>query len=557
MRPRALLVLALVAGPATANAQLPPHTSWSTLVWGNGRTAGAYDTSQSKMVSFKEHLFDHTQAGASRELLYDQYPGLRVAGQNIWLTDRPVDTAGYDANRGIAHVQQTWNGVQVATYLWSPFDSDAPLTVIEYEVTNTTSAALTDASLFAIDNVHVGSGDGTIGEHITWTSNAFEERGAAGLVLHQPSPAPAIYAASPNNPFASVNAGGHLVSTTDSGVMDDAVCGFEWDLTGLAPGATQHFSIVIADRSDGDRASLDAQLAMIPSDPAAALAAARAEWDAFFARAKVPPGASADETAVYREQLAVLRMGQVRADGPGSGQIIASMPTGPWDIAWVRDQTYATQALVQAGLTDEAKAALTYWWTTTTNNYVCCDTTGAPWVGAPYAPSVVRYTGDGVEESDSDGNGPNVEFDGFGLALAATDAYVTATGDTAVRDRELHRRSSARPPTCSPASSRRAARRRGSCARTRRSGKSTGTTAVASTSRTRKPRPCGGCAPPRISRRSSATPPMRRATRRPRARSPRRSRASSSKPADTCAATTSSPKADSTTRPRSRRSTWT
>ncbi len=102
--------------------------------------------------------------------------------------------------------------------------------------------------------------------------------------------------------------------------MDDAVCGFEWDLTGLAPGATQHFRIILADCTDGDRSALDTQLATIPTDPTAALTAARAEWDAFFARAKVPPGASADETAVYRQQLAILRMGQVRADGPGSGR---------------------------------------------------------------------------------------------------------------------------------------------------------------------------------------------------------------------------------------------
>ncbi len=74
----------------------------------------------------------------------------------------------------------------------SASDSHAPLMVFQDEVTNTTSAALVDSSLFAIDNAHVGSGDGTIGEHITWTNNAYEERGAAGLVLHQPYPAPTI-----------------------------------------------------------------------------------------------------------------------------------------------------------------------------------------------------------------------------------------------------------------------------------------------------------------------------------------------------------------------------
>jgi GH15 family glucan-1,4-alpha-glucosidase len=41
------------------------------------------------------------------------------------------------------------------------------------------------------------------------------------------------------------------------------------------------------------------------------------------------------------------------------------------------------------------------------------------YVGMPYLPSVCRYFGDGSEESDSNGDGPNVEFDGFGLYLWA------------------------------------------------------------------------------------------------------------------------------------------
>jgi MYXO-CTERM domain-containing protein len=432
VRARLLLAIAItVACPATAMAQLAPHASWRVLPWSNGRGAGAYDTAQSKMVSFKEHLFDHTSGATSRELLYDQYPGLRVAGQNVWLNTIPIGSASYDGTRGIAHVQQTWNGVSVEQYMWSPFTVDAAVTVVEYDVTNTTAAALTDSSLFVIDNVHVGSGDGTIGEHITWAQNAYEERGAAGLVLHQASPLPTVHAATPNNPYNSVMAGGHLVSTDDSGVTNDAVCGYEWDLSGLAAGATQHFLLVIADRTDGDRNALDVQLASIGSDPVAALAAARADWDAYFARAVIPSNASADEAAVYEQQLAVLRMGQVRADGPGTGQMMASLPTGPWDIAWVRDQAYATDAFVHAGLFAEAKAALTYTWTAKADTYVCCDSNNGPWVGAPYAVSVVRYTGDGVEESDSNDNGPNIEFDGFGLALATTDDYVAASGDTA------------------------------------------------------------------------------------------------------------------------------
>ncbi len=432
---RLLVCLALVAGSATATAQssdlsLGPHASWSKLPWGNGRGAGAYDTSTVRMISLRDHLFQRTQTAASNELLFDAYPGLRVGGQNLWLTDRPVETAGYDDGRGIVRVTQSWQGVRVTTSMWSPFTVDAAVTVAVYEITNTGTATLADSALFAIDNAHVGGGAaGTTSERIQWASNAFEERGARGLVLHRPS-ASAKHAASPANPYATVMAGNRLTDTTDSGTLDDAVAGFEWDLTGLAPGETRMAMLVIAHRADGDRGALDAQLASIPADPTAALAAARAEWDAFFARAKLPAGLSPDERAVYRQQLAVIRMGQVRADGPGSGQIVASLPTGMWNVAWVRDQAYATMALARAGLAPEAKAALAFWWTASTGQYVCCDRDGGPWVGTAYAPSVVRYTGDGVEESDSNAEGPNVEFDGFGLALAATADYVAATGDT-------------------------------------------------------------------------------------------------------------------------------
>ena len=52
--------------------------------------------------------------------------------------------------------------------------------------------------------------------------------------------------------------------------------------------------------------------------------------------------------------------------------------------------------------------------------------------GVPYQISVCRYYGDGTEWSDSNSNGPNIEFDGFGLFLWALDEYVAASGDTSL-----------------------------------------------------------------------------------------------------------------------------
>jgi len=51
------------------------------------------------------------------------------------------------------------------------------------------------------------------------------------------------------------------------------------------------------------------------------------------------------------------------------------------------------------------------------------------YVGRPYLVSVTRYFGNGREESDSNENGPNIEWDDFGLFLWSVDEWVRAGGD--------------------------------------------------------------------------------------------------------------------------------
>jgi GH15 family glucan-1,4-alpha-glucosidase len=427
MRTALVVILAAAAGPAAAQA-IPAHASWTQLAWSNGVGAGFFDTSVRRVKGFRDHLY----ASGAHELMYDAYFGLRVGGQEAWLTARPVEAAGYDGDTGIAEVQQSLLGVQVTERFVAPFGTDAAALVMLVDAKNTTASALADSALFSIENLHVGGGSAqTTGESITWapTAGEFRETGALGVLVHRPLPAPTVHACSPNNPYAAVMTGGHMVSTDASGTIDDAVPGFEWDLSGLAPGATRTFAVVLAFRGDGDAAALDAQLAALATDPAQLEADAQADWAAYQAGATEPAGLSPDEHAVYRRQLAILRMGQVRESGAGHGQIVASLPPGQWNIAWVRDQSYAVLALVRAGLAQPAHDALAFWLGAQAGGWVCCDSTGGPWVGAPYAISVVRYTGAGVEESDSNANGPNIEFDGFGLALGALDDYVAATGD--------------------------------------------------------------------------------------------------------------------------------
>jgi GH15 family glucan-1,4-alpha-glucosidase len=428
-------LLGSLAAPTGARAEgLPAHASWSTLSFSNGFGAGAYDTQRRRLVSLREHLYAaRNENTRTRELMYDTYLGLRVGGANVWLTDRPVVEAGYDEGRGIATVVQTFGDARVTQHVLMPMDVDAAAMVVVVEVTNTGDAALSDAALFSLHNLHVGGGGGgTDGERIQWQGGAYEERGEAGLVLVRGAPTPDAHACSPSNPYVTVSGGGRLSDVADSGTMNDAVSGLEWDLTGLAAGATRTFALTLAHRADGDRAALDASLAVLDDDPATLLADARAEWDAYLGAALTPPGLSADEASVYRQQLSVLRMGQVREPGGGFGQVVASLPPGMWNITWVRDQAYALFGMIRAGLYQQARDALAFWWNADAGDWVCCDDQGGPWVGQPYALSVVRYHGDGTEETDFNERGPNVEFDGFGLALMAMADYVEATDEDAL-----------------------------------------------------------------------------------------------------------------------------
>jgi GH15 family glucan-1,4-alpha-glucosidase len=152
-------------------------------------------------------------------------------------------------------------------------------------------------------------------------------------------------------------------------------------------------------------------------------------------RAKLPSGLTSAERALAEQSVSVLKMAQVgRAEiFPRSrGQILASLPPGEWNIAWVRDGFYATMALSCLGLFDEARKMLRFELDAESGHYVhYVHTDGHDYgIGVPYQISVCRYFGTGKEESDfSDTGGPNVEIDGFGLFLVAFSDYVRRSGD--------------------------------------------------------------------------------------------------------------------------------
>ena len=150
----------------------------------------------------------------------------------------------------------------------------------------------------------------------------------------------------------------------------------------------------------------------------------------------VPDSIENNERAVIEQSITVLKMAQVDDQEiiPGArGQILASLPPGMWNIAWVRDGCYSISALSRLGMYPEAKKALQFMLSAKADRYkhfVYKD--GKDYgIGVDYQISVCRYFGNGTEESDFNDQGPNIEIDGFGLALSALADYVHYSHDTA------------------------------------------------------------------------------------------------------------------------------
>lgn len=431
-----LLWSAIVAAAA-------PHSSFHQLVTSNGHTAVIYDASQSKLTGFREHLYRDVGPGSPvRELAWDAYFGLRLGGTGSWLTGAGAPQARYLPGTGIIEAVQQQGAIEATTYLFAPFDLAAPAAAMLLRIKNTGASALGPGdSAFSIHNFHLGDGPNqTAGERIDWDSarNVFVERGQSGrAMVFRPLAAPARHGATPDNPYPRVLAGQDLIDTASSGVVDDAVSGFQWSLEGLAPGAERWFGVAFAYHPFGDDRALSAALEGWAGSlgPTELLAREQAGWAAWSAKTVEPAGLSADERAVFHQQLAVLRMAQVRepndptSDYRPHGQLLASLPPGGWNITWVRDASVAIRALARAGHLEEAGDALAFFLNAQPGNYLCCDRGGGPYVGAPYQISVCRYYGKGAEESDENADGPNLEWDGFGMFLDALDSYERAGGE--------------------------------------------------------------------------------------------------------------------------------
>ena len=419
---------------STAAAQVAPHRSATRIPSSNGRSVVIFDTTQNRVATFREHPYAARSDGAqTRDFAFDTYPGIRVGGAGsagTWLTDVQPSSVAYENGTGIIRVDRTVGDLEVATYHFSPIDLAEHASVMLVKVERTTGTA-TPVDVYGLYNFHLGNGapdpDAT-GETIFWDAprDAWIEFGPSGAAMGYGSIGASTHrSASPDNPFPVLTAGGDLSDNAGTGgTFDDAAAGLQWSLGSPASGtAAWAGSYVVLDSGGNVAPRIDAMRTWIAGrTPEQILSDEKAAWDSWHVAP--PAGLMGDELSLYQQSMAILRMGQVSEPGKSDGQILASMPPGMWNIAWVRDMAYAVVALARSGHPAEAKRAIEFQLGADSSNYEAE-------VGRPYRISITRYFGDGVEETDFNQDGPNIEFDGFGLFLWTVDEYVQASSDEA------------------------------------------------------------------------------------------------------------------------------
>ncbi len=424
----------------------------------------------------------------ARDLMHDAYFGLRARGESLWLSgaDVDLDASGYDGfvdaeggspdgGTGIVRMVQPVGsvGLTATTRVFAPWSWLAPGYVTLLTVENTAGEATGALELYHLANLNLGFGrpgprqeiDG-VAETLSLDGGSVIERGFAGSVAYVPLVPADRSTHTPAAFYAAVTDGlGDLPLPEVSPIqLDDGAIGLQWNVDDIAPGEQVTVGLFVAYHPHPDHDILSAATDWIAGRSLDdVLAAELAQWVAFQSRVDLPTGLSDDERALLHHSAAVLRMAQVREsaaflrdqvlldeprrtriDGSvasvagggeerphrGAGAMLASLPPGEWTYSWVRDGAYAVVGLVDAGLYDEAAAALAFFLNAESDRYrEYSELADVPL--APYAISLTRYFGFGLEESDTFCNGDfNFEFDGFGLFLWALRHYVEQSGET-------------------------------------------------------------------------------------------------------------------------------
>ena len=488
--------MALVLLATGALAQVPSRSFFS-LPSSNGHGAVLADTKRGALTHFREQLpateepllddqghevwlGNQPQMVASRDLLFDAYFGVRVGAQHRWLDGLEPTDSHYDGASGIVTWSQSYAGLRWDTFVFSP--RTLPHASYVMVTCATATSAQQDVHVFALTNLHLGFGRpgvrtdlGANGETVVIEGSDVSERGFAGVVVVRPLGAATPTAWNPSTPagengFLLVRDGSADLPARsgDLGVADDWATALQFDLGAIPANTTRCAGLVAAHHADPFASAtvrqwLDAWVGA--RDAQAVLSDERASWRQFTDALRLPAALDGGTALLARQAGVFLSMAQVQDDRAflrewltrdgeprhtrftlldggttlpgvihhrGAGAVLASLPPGEWTYSWVRDGSYAAVAMAELGLNDASARALSFF----------LDAEGGRFQGwnelqpgfPAYVVSLTRYVGFGVEETDFNDFGPNLEFDGFGLVLWALRERELRTGDTTLVD---------------------------------------------------------------------------------------------------------------------------
>ncbi|MBM4387328.1 MAG: hypothetical protein FJ088_06280, partial [Deltaproteobacteria bacterium] len=377
--------------------------------------------SGNRLKAFYGHIYRNPEKGVeAKEFLYDAYFGARYGNESRWLYEIPPASTGYIRSTNIIHAAYEVSGGRIDTFYFTPMTSGGRIAVF---LIKAGGGAFSDVA--SLINVHAGGEGDSGGETVTFDagSGAMIEKKGDNIFGYKPLPGGFRYTAGefgePENPFDAFREGKDFMDKIAG--KDDISCGFQWK----APVEAEEFwaGVAVSFRNDGSEENLKKGMDSFIDGRNAydILVDEIGYWENFFEEVKFPEGLTETEEILYRRSLVVLKTAQVREEGKSFGQIPASLPqdktdASSWNITWVRDGAYAAKALLKAGLAGEAGNFL---------KFILNGNAGffKEFVGSDYLVSVCRYYGDGVEESDDNGFGYNIEFDNFGLFLQAYSGF--------------------------------------------------------------------------------------------------------------------------------------
>ncbi len=356
-----------------------PHRSANSLVSSNGFTAIVYDIEKHQIVGMYEHIYKViSPENYTKNFINDANFILELDDRKYDLAKIPEDEVGYINGTNIIYANYKKLGVQV--YYFAPFQIDAPVMVAICKVNKKYKQSK-------------------------------------------------IY-------FRASTIQGEITSEVD---LEDVIYLQRTQIKKL-------IKTKLVQRSDGTGGEIEKRIFL-------AISSSRSEdeiekfkklteneeilndeikfWKNFTSKAKKPARLSKGEKDLLNQSIAILKMAQSREEGAPYGQILASLPPGEWTYTWVRDGVYAINALIELGYFEEAKSALEFMLKARTGFYKeFIHKDGKDYgVKKDYKITVCKYYGDGIEESDHNEDGPNIELDGFGLFLWAFGNYIEKTRD--------------------------------------------------------------------------------------------------------------------------------